>query len=279
MADWNTVISTRHGLRAASGWRLCAAVLALAAAIGCASTPRGTVPAGTAEPDKFLFDKGTDALDEKKWLTAREFFKQVTETYTRARTGRTPSSASATPTSAKARRRRWCSRSTSSRSFSRSTRPTRAPTTRSTSWRWRTSARCACRSATRPRRARRLKEFDTFVARYPNSSLMPEVKAKLREAHDRLSEADYQVGVFLLPAAVVSGRDRSLQVGAQGRSGVHRPRQRVLLPGRIAGEGEARSRGAAATRRLVEEFEQSEHLVLAQKRIAELKAQVLKPGT
>src|SRR5207253_8392538 len=34
------------------------------------------------EPDKFLFDKGTAALDQKKWLTAREFFKRATETYT-----------------------------------------------------------------------------------------------------------------------------------------------------------------------------------------------------
>ena len=41
-----------------------------------------------------------------------------------------------------------------------------------------------------------IKELETFVARYPNSSLMPEAKAKLREARDRLSEADYLVGFF-----------------------------------------------------------------------------------
>ena len=58
-----------------------AAVAALSAA-ACASGKRGLVPPGTAEPDKFLFDKGTEALNNKKWLTAREFFKQVTETYT-----------------------------------------------------------------------------------------------------------------------------------------------------------------------------------------------------
>ena len=34
------------------------------------------------EPDKFLFDKGNDALNDKKWLNAREYFKQVVETYT-----------------------------------------------------------------------------------------------------------------------------------------------------------------------------------------------------
>ena len=57
-------------------------VAVIAAAAACASRTRGAVPAGTTEPDKFLFDKGTEALNNKKWLTAREFFKQVTETYT-----------------------------------------------------------------------------------------------------------------------------------------------------------------------------------------------------
>src|SRR5207249_5102201 len=51
-------------------------------AAACASRPRSMVPPGTSEPDRFLFDKGTEALNGKKWLTAREFFKQVTETYT-----------------------------------------------------------------------------------------------------------------------------------------------------------------------------------------------------
>ena len=48
--------------------------------------PRAAVPAGTLEPDKFLFDKGTEALNKKKWLTAREYFKQVDRNlYRRAR--------------------------------------------------------------------------------------------------------------------------------------------------------------------------------------------------
>src|SRR5260221_4909809 len=61
---------------------LLAAALALATA--CASHVGGLVPAGTSEPDKFLFDRGTVALNGKKWLTAREFFKQVVETYTQS---------------------------------------------------------------------------------------------------------------------------------------------------------------------------------------------------
>ena len=41
-----------------------------------------------------------------------------------------------------------------------------------------------------------VQEFQVFVERYPNSQLRPEVEKKLREARDRLSTAEYQVGVF-----------------------------------------------------------------------------------
>jgi len=36
-----------------------------------------------------------------------------------------------------------------------------------------------------------IKEFETFVERYPNSSLMGEVREKLRAARDRLASASY----------------------------------------------------------------------------------------
>ena len=82
MADWNTVIIERPASRFKSSLRSGLAVVLLVSAGACATHSRGSVPPGTDEPDKFLFDKGTEALNAKKWLTAREFFKQVTETYT-----------------------------------------------------------------------------------------------------------------------------------------------------------------------------------------------------
>jgi len=97
MADWHTVITERLWRGPATGghhagtrggrltaWLQRGLVVSLLAAAACASHTRGSVPAGTDEPDKFLFDKGTEALNDKKWLTAREFFKQVTETYTQS---------------------------------------------------------------------------------------------------------------------------------------------------------------------------------------------------
>src|SRR5207245_10465901 len=53
----------------------------LAAALACGVRHAGLVAPGTSEPDHFLFDKGTAALNAKKCLTSREFFKQVVETY------------------------------------------------------------------------------------------------------------------------------------------------------------------------------------------------------
>ena len=71
----------------------------------------------------------------------------------RAPSARTRSWAWATPISVKAARRTSCSPSTSSASFCPSTRRTAAPTTRSTSSASRTPGRCGRRSAIRAKRA------------------------------------------------------------------------------------------------------------------------------
>ena len=107
---------------------------------------------------------------------------------------------------------------------------------------------------------------------------MPEVKAKLREAQDRLSESDYQVGYFYY-RQVVSRRDRSLQAAAQGRPGVHRPRRVYFYLAESCSRCKREAEALPYYERLVNEFEQSEYLGQTQKRIAELKAQAAKPTT
>src|SRR5262249_10127153 len=61
-----TAIVTRTCSTSLAAALACAALAATLA--GCASNPRGLVPPGTSEPDKFLFEKGTAALNGKKWL-------------------------------------------------------------------------------------------------------------------------------------------------------------------------------------------------------------------
>jgi outer membrane protein assembly factor BamD len=267
----NIVITTRFIVRAP----VLLALLALAGAGACSTRSRGLVPAGTTEPDRFLFDKGTEALDNKKWLTSREFFKQVVETYTQSTyrpdsklgigdsyLGEGSSEAlvlainefreflSFYPTNPRAD---YAQYKLGLAHFRQMRGPQRDQTeTRET-----------------------IKELQTFVERYPNSSLMPEAKEKLREARDRLSESDYLVGYFYFRQRwYPGGIDRFKELLKQDpeysrRDAVYFYLAESLI--KMRKEAEA----LPYFERLVAEFEKSEYLVETQKRIAELKAQAL----
>src|SRR6188472_396374 len=51
---------------------------------GCASGPRKP-PVGTLEPDKFLWERGGEELNKKHWLTSREYFRQLMDSYPQSR--------------------------------------------------------------------------------------------------------------------------------------------------------------------------------------------------
>jgi len=46
----------------------------------CSSGPKKP-PVGTLEPDKFLWERGTEELNKKHWLTSREYFRQLMDSY------------------------------------------------------------------------------------------------------------------------------------------------------------------------------------------------------
>jgi outer membrane protein assembly factor BamD len=52
----------------------------LATAAACATGPRRP-PVGTPDPDRFLFERGTEELNDKDWFTAREYFRQLVDAY------------------------------------------------------------------------------------------------------------------------------------------------------------------------------------------------------
>ena len=61
--------------------KLTAIVLLAALAGACATGGAKKPPTGTLEPDKFLFERGTENLDKKRWLVAREYFRQLIDSY------------------------------------------------------------------------------------------------------------------------------------------------------------------------------------------------------
>lgn len=239
----------------------------------CAQTTRNAVPAGTTEPDKFLFDKGTDALNKKKWLIAREFFKQLTETYTQSPMrpdaklgigdtylgeGTAESLVLAInefkeyltfyPTNPRADYAQYKLGLAHYRQM-------RGPQ----------------RDQTETREA--VREFEAFVDRYPGSKLMPEVRAKLRETKDRLDESDYMVGFFYWRQKwYVGAVDRFKAVLQQDPAYTNRDAVYFHLADSLV-KMKREAEALPYLEKLVQEFEQSEYLPEAQKRLAELKAQ------
>jgi outer membrane protein assembly factor BamD len=248
------------------------AALMLVSTIGCVTDGGRVVPGGTLEPDKFLFDKGNAALAAKKWLNAREYFKQVVETYTgsvyrpdaKLGVGDTYLGEGTSEALVLA-----INEFTEFLSF--------YPTNRRADYaqyklglaHFR-QMRKAERDQTETREA--ISQFRTFVTRYPTSELMSEVQMKLREARDRLSESDYLIGYFYFRQKWYPGAiDRFQSILKDDPEFTKRDAVFFHLGEsfmRVKREAEA----VPYYQRLLDQFEQSEYLEPARKRMAEANA-------
>ncbi len=242
----------------------------LLAAAGCAE--RGTkIPPGTSQPDQFLFERGNVALKEGRWFTAREFFQTLIDTYPQsqhradAKLGLadaylgdgSPASQvlaineyreflSFFPTSPRAD---YAQYKLAMSHFSQMPK--------------------AGRDQTETNEA--LKEFDILFEKYPNSSLLTEARARQREARDRLGRTEYLVGLTYYrlkwyPGAVArlqallksdpqfTDRDAAYYYLAEALSQLNRAAEAVPLLEKIP-----------------QEFEKSEFIEKAKKRLDELK--------
>jgi outer membrane protein assembly factor BamD len=245
-------------------------VLALAGA-ACATGVR-KVPSGTAQPDKFLFDQGTKALNDKKWFNAREYFRELVDSYPQspyraeAKLGIGDSYLGDGTTESK------ILAINEFREFL-----TFFPTHARADYAQYKLAMAHYYQMLNPQRdqtetVEAIKEFEAFVERYPNSQLMGEVRTRLREAKDRLDTADYEVGVFYYRNRWYPGAIERLKA-LLARDPEYTNRDGVYY---YLGESLIKVQRPAEAlpyfERLVKEFERSEYLDDARKRIAELKS-------
>ena len=178
-----------------AGWRVVVLTLLVAAAAGCAQK-RGNIPTGVTEPDKYLWEQGKAALDERKWFTAREYFQQLVDNYPQsplradAKLGVGDAYLNDGTTEGKLRAEREFQEFLSF-----------FPTHQRADYAQYKLAMThfdqmpkAERDQTETRAA--LDQFQAFRERYPNSQLIGEVREKERIARDRLSESIYKVGYF-----------------------------------------------------------------------------------
>ena len=251
---------------------VCAAILASALAFGsCASSGRAPVPPGTAQPDQFLFDKGNEAMQKKKWLTAREYYKQVTETYTQSPlrpdaklgVGDTYLGEGSTEALVLA-----IAEFQEFLSF--------YPTNRRADYAQYKLGMAHFRQMRSPQRDQTetrdaLREFQTFVTRYPSSTLMAEVQAKLRETRDRLSESELEVGRFYFRIRWYPGALDRLNILLKDDPEFTARDQVYFYIGESLLKVSRPAEALPYFERLVKEFETSEYLEAARKRIEEIK--------
>jgi len=246
---------------------------ALVLTVGCASTTtRQVVPAGTQEPDKFLFDKGDAALKAKRWLTAREYFKQVVETYTQSPLRPDAKLAVGDTYLEEGGADNLVLAMNEFREFL-SFYPTNKRADYAQYKLGMThfkQMRAAERDQSETRDA--IKEFQTFIARYPSSPLLPEARARLRDSLDRIGKADFQVGLFYYRQKWYPGSIDRLSALLKNDPDYSSRDEVYFYLAEAYMKIKREAQALPYYEKLVNEFQKSEHLQDAQKRIAELKA-------
>jgi outer membrane protein assembly factor BamD len=249
------------------------AVLALALLLGaCATGGARKPPTGTPDPDKFLFDRGTEALNNKHWVVAREYFRQLVDTYPQS-TYRADAKLGLGDT--------YLGEG-SAESFVLAVNEYREflsfyPTNPRADYAQFKLAMAHYYQMYKPERDQSetreaIAALQTFVDRYPRSPLADEGRQRLREAKDRLDDSDYRVGLFYYRAKWYPGAvDRLKALVDRDPDYTRRDAVYYYLAESYV-EVKREAEALPYFERLVKEFDQSEFLDASKKRIDELKA-------
>lgn len=258
-------------------------VVALAAAVvlaGCGAKNKNAVPADATQPDRFLFDRGTEALKKERWIDAREYFRQVVDNYPGSPVRADAKLGVADAYLGEGGTENMVLAGNEYREFL-TFYPTHARADYAQyklAMTHHRQMRAAARDQTETKDA--LREFQTFFDRYPNSPLTPEVRLRWRESRDRLSEASFLVGLHYYRSKWYPGAiNRFQEVLKDDPSYTHRDDvyfymgEAYMKGGTGSGAVAARAQAVTYYDRLLKEFEVSEHLADAKRRLAELNVQ------
>ncbi|MBY0494112.1 MAG: outer membrane protein assembly factor BamD [Cyanobacteria bacterium] len=250
--------------------------------IGACAEKTATVAPGNADADKFLFDRGTAAAKDKKWLDAREYFRNIVDNYPQSSYRPDAKLALGDTYISDGGTANLLLAANEFREFL-----TFYPTHPRADYAQLQLARSYTNQMLAPERDQQatrdaIKEIEIFLQRFPNSKLMPEARKMEREAKDRLSEASYRVGFFYYRIKWYTGAvDRFKDVLTTdpqftNRDALyfHLAESLYLQSKQITAPAESKAKQSEALpyyERLVKEFEKSEYLEAAQKRIIELK--------
>lgn len=236
----------------------------------CATSEVLLPPSGD-EPDVYLYNLGLKALSEEKWSIARAYFRQITDGY--------PQSIHRADAKLGLGDSNIGEGSEHSRTMAISEfREFLAfyPTHRKADYAQYRIAfthfvqmRIAERDQTPTRLA--IRELNIFVERYPDSALLPEVRSKLREARDRLSESEFRVGLFYYRARWYPGAIQRLRTVLRDDPDFTNRDSIYFYLAESLVKTEEEKEALLYYERLIKEFKQSEYLEDAESRVTELR--------
>ena len=260
------------------GLRIVVLVLLTALGVGCAAKTNNTLAPGNADADKFLFDRGTEMAKEEKWLQSREYFRNLVDNYPQSPYRPDAKLALGDTFLSDGGTENLLLAANEFREFL-----TFYPTHARADYAQLQLARAFTSQMLAPERDQAatkdaIKEIEIFLQRFPNSALMPEARKMEREAKDRLSDANYRVGYYYFRVRWYPGAiDRFKEILAadpaySGRDAVYYHLAEALYRSAdLEAKVEKKAEALPYYERLLKEFEKSEYLPLAQKRVAELK--------
>lgn len=254
--------------------RILCVVALLVGAGACASGPKKP-PVGAEEPDKFLYDHGSEALSKRRWYVAREFFRQILDNYPQSPYRPSAKLGLADSYLGEGSLESQVMAINEFKEFL-SFYPTHdlahyAQFKIGMAHYY--EMRAPARDQTETREA--IAELTAYVQRYKDKPLYAEASRRLREARDRLSDHEYGVGFFYLRSrmSIPGAIDRFNTILKNDpeytrRDAVYYQMAQALV---------VLDQHAAALpylERLVNEFEQSEYLEKAKEEIPVLKARL-----
>jgi outer membrane protein assembly factor BamD len=258
----------RHTLKV-----LVSAAVLVMGVTACASSgpPAGTSTA--ADADKVLLDRGNAALTDRKWSSARQYFTKLLDSYPQ----------SAYRADAKLGVGDSYQGEETSGSFVFALNEYREflafyPTNARADYAQFQLATVHFKQMLAPGRDQTetkeaIREFQAFVDRYPNSSMFGDGQKRLREAKDRLDDYEYGVGLFYVRIRAYSSAINRFKPLLETDPGYTR-RDAVYFYLAEALEKSDNTKKAEALpyyERLVKEFEKSQYLEEAKRRIELLK--------
>ena len=171
------------------------ALVLAAIGVACGADEPLVTPA-TVDGDRLLFERGEAALAEQRWVAARDYFLQVRDNYPQSDLRADSRLGIADTYEGQGGAEQYVSALAEYQDFL-SLYPTH-PRAAYAQFKLALVHHHQMRGPERDQSwtESTIREFESFIERYPNSELMGQARAYLREARDRLSESELIVGRF-----------------------------------------------------------------------------------